>query len=238
LDKFDKYLPSIKKTFPDYRFSWEIATEIINREVAKKPYWVDIGARNNARLKTHQGSELAIGLDPEVRDDIYVDSQTKFVQGSVYDLPFKESTYDFITSRYTFEHLEFPGKALAEIERALKPGGIFLLQTTNKNSPLLVIARMIPFAIKKQLLKILFKENPSGTYRTFYKLNTPSAVEKFDSSIQGRGKLKLRKMYLVEDILCDSKILFTLSFYLYKLTQLFGWKSLEGNIVVVFEKVE
>ena len=238
MDKFDKYLPSIKKSFPDYRFSWEIATEIINREVGKRPFWLDIGARNNARLKTHRGSKLAVGLDPESRNDIYIDSQTKFVQGSVYELPFKGSTYDFVTSRYTFEHLEFPEKALAEIERVLKPDGIFLLQTTNKNSPLLVMARLIPFAIKKRLLKLLFKENPSGTYRTFYKLNTPAAVEKFNSEVKGREKLKLEKMYLVEDILCDSKILFTLSFYLYKLTRLFGWKSLEGNIVVVFKKVE
>lgn len=238
MDKFAKYLPSIKKSFPDYRFSWEIATEIINGEVAKKPVWLDIGARNNARLQTHQGSELAVGLDPEARDDIYTDSRTKFIRGSAYDLPFKESTYDFVTSRYTFEHLEFPEKALAEIERVLKLGGLFLLQTTNKNSPLLVIARMIPFGIKKQLLKLLFKENPSGTFRTYYKLNTPSKIEKFDSGLQGSGKLKLEKMYLIEDILCDSKILFTMSFNLYKLTRLFGWKSLEGNMVMVFKKVE
>lgn len=237
MNQIEKYLPIIKKSFPDYQFSWEISTAIIVHEVAKKPYWLDIGARDNIRMKTHPGADLAVGLDLEYQDDTYIDSQTCFALGSAYNLPFKDNAFDFITSRYTFEHLEFPEKAMLEIGRVLKADGIFLLQTTNKNNPLLIIARMIPFVLKKQLLRILFKENPCGTYKTFYKMNAPSAIEGSYPETGGNDKLILEKMCLVEDILCHSKFLFTISFNLYKLLRLFDLKTLEGNIIAVFKKV-
>lgn len=234
MDKFDKYLPVIKKQYPDYRFSWQISTEIILDQLRKNPYWLDIGARNNERLKIHPEAVFGVGLDLEAEDRVYTDANNCFCIGSVYNIPMKNDSYDFISSRFVFEHLEKPADALKEIAGALKPGGIFLLETTNKWNPLLVMARVIPFFIKKIIIKKLFKDNPSGTYKTSYKLNTPSAYKKLDlSSIH----LKLEQLYIVNDVICESKLLFTISFGLFKLIKLFGLNDLYGNIVVVFRKV-
>ena len=145
---FQKYLPLIKNCFPDYKFSWEIFTEIILEQVRQEPYWLDIGARNNILIEEQPGYKFALGLDIEKPDKFYTGENSSFGLASIYDIPLKDNSLDFITSRYTFEHLEFPEKALHEILRVLKPEGIFLMQTTNKYNPFIAIARFIPFNIK------------------------------------------------------------------------------------------
>jgi SAM-dependent methyltransferase len=235
LDKFEKYLPVIKKYDPDFRFSWQISTEIIEQQLEKKTYWLDIGARDNYRLEVHSQANLGVGLDLEKEGEVYRDANNSFCLGSTYQLPFKNNSFDFVASRFTFEHLEEPIKALMEVALVLKPGGIFLLETTNKNNPLIIISSLIPFPIKKYIIKKLFKENPSGTYKTFYRINTPSSYRKLDLSDQG---LILDKLYIVNDIFCESKLLFAISFGLYKFMRLFGLNSLYSNILAVFRKIQ
>ena len=47
-----------------------------------------------------------------------------FRQGSAYELPFAEDTFDAVFSHALLEHLREPGKAVAEFRRVLKPGGV------------------------------------------------------------------------------------------------------------------
>lgn len=47
-----------------------------------------------------------------------------FQQADIYDLPFSDNTFDFVISRFLFQHIADPEKAFAQIQRVLKPGGI------------------------------------------------------------------------------------------------------------------
>lgn len=234
MDKFDKFSSIIKKYNPDYRFSWQISTEIIEDQLNPEVYWLNVGARDNNRMKYHPQAALGLGLDIESKGEIYTDSNNFFCLGSAYDIPAKDNVFDFVASRFLFEHLEKPISAFSEIARVLKPGGIFLLETTNKNNPLLLIARLIPFSIKKFIIKRLFKDNPSGTYKTYYRLNTPSVYRSLDLS---SVNLELDELHIVNDVICESRLLFTITFQLYKLITFLGLRSLYGNILAVFKKV-
>ncbi|MCD6163268.1 MAG: class I SAM-dependent methyltransferase [candidate division Zixibacteria bacterium] len=234
--EFEKYLPKIKQKFPNYRFSWEILTDLMLEHTARKPYWLDIGAGANVLIEEQPGAEFGVGLDVEKPEKCFTDLKSAYCVASIYNIPLADNTFDFITSRYTFEHLEYPQKAFTEVVRVMKPGGTFIMQTTNVLNPLLFAARFIPFPIKKVILKKIFKDNPSGIFKTHYKINTPSAVVSLANINRIKKDLILEELILNEDILCQRKLLFTLTFQMYKLIRLFGADSLMGNIIAVFKK--
>lgn len=47
--------------------------------------------------------------------------------GDVYALPFADASYDIVSCRYAFHHLEAPAKAFAEMIRVCRPGGRIVL---------------------------------------------------------------------------------------------------------------
>lgn len=226
----EKYCPKIKRHFPDYRFSWEILTGIILENVERKPAWLDIGAGSNYLIAEQPGASLAVGLDVERPDKIHRGCDDHYCLGLAERLPFKDSSFDFITSRYTFEHLPRPEAAIKEITQVLKPGGILVIQTTNLKNPLLKISNIIPFVVKKRLFRLLFGEVPSGTYKTYFRINRPDAFK-------GRfGELKLERLILVSDIMCHNFLLYTLSINLYRVMEAFGLKNYRDNIIAVYKK--
>ena len=48
----------------------------------------------------------------------------RFQQGSVYELPFADNTFDAALAHTVLQHLADPVKALREMHRVLKPGGV------------------------------------------------------------------------------------------------------------------
>jgi DNA gyrase subunit B len=51
----------------------------------------------------------------------------KVVQGTVYDIPFDEASFDIVCTREVLHLLPNPGKPVSEIFRVLKPGGQFVV---------------------------------------------------------------------------------------------------------------
>jgi len=48
-------------------------------------------------------------------------------QGSLTQMPFPDESFDIVTLKHTLEHVEDPMRALREIHRVLKPGGVALV---------------------------------------------------------------------------------------------------------------
>jgi len=51
-----------------------------------------------------------------------------FRQADIFDLPFEDDSFDVVFSQAVLFHLSNPQKALAEIKRALRPGGLVALR--------------------------------------------------------------------------------------------------------------
>jgi ubiquinone/menaquinone biosynthesis C-methylase UbiE len=49
------------------------------------------------------------------------------VEESAYELTYKDNSLDIVFLLEVLEHLDYPDKALAEIQRVLKPGGVLIL---------------------------------------------------------------------------------------------------------------
>lgn len=61
----------------------------------------------------------------------------KFIVGDVTELPFENESFDKIILSEVLEHIPDDKKALAEVYRALKPGGVLGITVPNHNYPLL-----------------------------------------------------------------------------------------------------
>lgn len=71
-------------------------------------------------------------------------------------LPYASDHFDAVVCVDVLEHVENLGKVLSEVERVLKPGGLFLYDTINRNP----IARLVTITVAENLLHIL----PRGTH--------------------------------------------------------------------------
>jgi SAM-dependent methyltransferase len=76
-----------------------------------------------------EGVELNAGLIDEGRR-WHGDLPVRQVTGTA--LPFQDATFDVVMSFDVFEHIPDSDAHLREVQRVLKPGGTYLLQTPNK----------------------------------------------------------------------------------------------------------
>jgi len=59
--------------------------------------------------------------------------QVRYVLGDAYSLPFESHTLDAVTCMDFLEHVDSPERVIHEIARVLKPNGIFIFHTFNRN---------------------------------------------------------------------------------------------------------
>jgi SAM-dependent methyltransferase len=88
----------------------------------------------------------------------------KFVVGSATELPFADNSFDAIWTVWVMEHIPEPERALSEIRRVLKPGGIlFMVAAWNCD----------PFRAKGYVVR---PYSDFGLYDKFLKLTIPARM--------------------------------------------------------------
>ncbi len=73
----------------------------------------------------------------------------KYQTADAYKLPFQDATFDVLTAMDFLEHVEKPDEVIKEFSRVLKPNGLFIFHTFNRN-PLahLVIIKFVEWIVK------------------------------------------------------------------------------------------
>lgn len=89
---------------------------------------------SSGMLNTAKGNITEAGL---------VENVNQFVEGSIYELPFEDNSFDHAISLNVFNHLESPGDALAQLARVIKPGSTLLFNYANLQSYYWPFARKI-----------------------------------------------------------------------------------------------
>jgi ubiquinone/menaquinone biosynthesis C-methylase UbiE len=88
---------------------------------------LDVGCRSGSFTRHYCKGNDVVGVDVD-RDAIDLFREQLGLEGHWLDvdcelLPFPSSTFDIVVCTEVLEHLRFPGKALAEIRRVLRPDG-------------------------------------------------------------------------------------------------------------------
>lgn len=74
-------------------------------------------------------------------------------QGDVYNLPFPDNSFDVVHSRFMFQHLSDPLKALNNISRVLKPNGLICILDVDKSWSGLSPEPATSIALDKAIIK-------------------------------------------------------------------------------------
>lgn len=140
---------------------------------------LDIACGVGKFLQEAQNEDFSVfGIDIS---DIAV-AQAKKIHGahiaraSAEKLPFRESTFDFVTCIGSLEHFRNPEKALKEIGRVLVPRGVCFLHVPN-----LMFAGHIYMTLRYGLMPSEGKQSFSETFRTY--LGWKELIERYDMKI-------------------------------------------------------
>lgn len=80
-------------------------------------------------------SETMIEIATRNADEYGVSEQVEFRQGDASEMPFEESSFDFIISCGSLHHWKEPTSVFEEIHRVLKPGGSALIDDLRRDAP-------------------------------------------------------------------------------------------------------
>ncbi|HYC79982.1 MAG TPA: class I SAM-dependent methyltransferase [Candidatus Binatia bacterium] len=125
----------------------------LNFFTSRKGKILDVGSGPgllSKELATRLKKSEIIGIDVS-RDAIRIAknnckklTNAKFIQSSVESLPFKDGYFDFVITKDSFHHFPNGSKALKEMIRVLKPGGVLYIQDLKRDLPFKLLKRAMP----------------------------------------------------------------------------------------------
>ena len=78
-----------------------------------------------------------------------VTKSVQYLTADAYKLPFADQTFDVLTAMDFLEHVEDPAAVIKEFSRVLKPNGLFIFHTFNRNILAhLVIIKLVEWIVK------------------------------------------------------------------------------------------
>lgn len=115
---------------------YQFAARFVSQKVV-----LDLGCGEGygAKMLKEAGAKKVIGIDVD-REVIgqanknYSSTKVSFQTGDAQKLTFKDKSFDLVVSLELIEHLPDYRRYLKEVRRVLKPGGVFVLSTPNKDN--------------------------------------------------------------------------------------------------------
>ncbi|MGH3105033.1 MAG: class I SAM-dependent methyltransferase [Gaiellaceae bacterium] len=145
---------------------------------------LDAGCGRTTRLCDYRDRIVRlVGVDSDEaagRENPYLD---EFVPADLDgSLPFGDDSFDLVYANFVIEHLEHPDRAFAEWRRVLRPGGRLVLLTSNRASPLMAAADMLPERVRLAIKRRGAGAAERDVYRTRYLANTPQRLASIAAS--------------------------------------------------------
>jgi len=225
----DRFYPSKLSRDPIANF-----LEELDRYVKPSSHVLDIGAGagvNEYHLRGRVRELVGVDFDPRVESNPLLDRGIALRSG---ELPFARDTFDVVFSIYVLEHVVDPGLFVTEIRRVLRPGGVFLALTPNRNHYVVVGSRLTPTSFHKWFNKLRGRAT-ENTFPTVYKLNSRSALRRHFA--KGFEEVSVRTIEVEPHYLRFSRPTFLLGVLYERVVNATSWLAgLRVNIICVFRK--
>jgi len=151
-----------------HRRKWTVIQDFFARQGmnCSRLNWLDVGCGQGDLLQLAGASfARAVGCDPS-RGMIHSSASTQvFEQQSAAELPFSDSSFDFVTAVCVYHHVHGERRALLtrSIHRVLRPGGVFCMIEHNPWNPVTrVIVKRCPVDTDAELLTAPYAARLAG----------------------------------------------------------------------------
>ena len=119
---------------------------------------------------------VGVDIGDEMRDNPNVQLRAR---GDIAALPFRDASFDALLASHVMEHLPEPQRALAEMARVLKPGGVVLLLTPNRFHYVPLLAGLLPHRLhvwfnrrrgieERDVFPTVYRANTAGKLRRLF----------------------------------------------------------------------
>jgi SAM-dependent methyltransferase len=181
---FKFYWAVQKVIVPTLKFSQTLYEEVLKNYVTPDTRWLDLGCghqllptwREEQERLLVKNCRMVVGIDydlPSLVDHKSIDMK---VRGTITRLPFREEFFDLVTANMVVEHLDDPEVQFREVNRALKPGGLFIFHTPNALGYTTIGGRIVPDGFKDKLIYLLDGRKENDVFETHYKANTQKRI--------------------------------------------------------------
>ena len=142
-------------------------------DVGFRMHGIDYSAGQLRKAAENAGQTAATATDPDANVDgrtAGVEARRRLCQADAQALPFPDASFDFAYSINAFHHLPSRAaqeRAVREIVRVLRPGGVFILHEINTHNPV--------FRLYVGYLFPLIKQIDEGTERWILPSDLPAA---------------------------------------------------------------
>lgn len=189
-----------RKRYAQKHRGWQPATDVYEQTI--RQHWqagqtlLDLGCGRGGVLEQVTDLDgLRIGVDPDW--DSLVEHRLPNLPRAAANadqLPFVDASFRMVIAAWVLEHLPQPEHTFAEISRVLKPGGICILMTPNRNSPIALLNRTLK-PLQQTLVPLLYGRAEADTFPVVYRANTPQDL----TSLAQKTGLTLETCHLIPD---------------------------------------
>ncbi len=228
---YSKYYGDDKYRNPEARYLEELAQRLTSDSVL-----LDAGSGADMVITRQLAPKVRMAVGADIAPIVFDSPSPYGVRADVGKLPFKDSSFDIITSMSVIEHLPYPEAAFRELSRVLKPGGVAVIQTPNAYDYVSIVARLTPLWFHQRILSNLLDRKEEDTFRTFFNANSKKRI----LSLLAESNLVPLKLHLFNQYpayLMFSPFLFRLGIFYERVTSRFDFcAQLRAWILFVAKK--
>jgi len=227
---------------PELRYSQCLYEDILNSHVKPDMIWLDLGCGHKILPTWRQQEEknLVKKCKTVVGIDYSFDSLKKHkniplkARGDITKLPFKDNSFDLVSANMVVEHLENPGLQFLEINRIVKPKGVFIFHTPNLFGYTTLISKMVPEIFKDKLIYIFQGRKEEDVFDTYYRANSKKIIIR----IANKTGFEIEK---IKPIVSDAQLLIIPPLVVFELLWIrmlmtMTLKPLRTNIIAILRK--
>ncbi len=157
------------------------------------------------------------------------------VRGDITKLPFKDKSFNLVSSNMVVEHVDKPLAQLEEAHRILEPHGIFIFHTPNILGYTTIMNRLIPEILKAPIISFIQGRQEEDIFPTSYRMNTRWKIRKYSDQVGFRVKKIMMVNSAAQFIMMPPLVLFELCWIRLLMTRCL--KLFRVHIITVLEKI-